>query len=124
MFKEIISTRSVNGRSNPDLSLTKDKLTVSQLSFWYGSKQALFDVSLNVPLGSITALIGPSGCGKSTFLRCLNRMNDLVDDTRHHGRILLDGRDIYAGQLDLVHLRRRVAMVFQKSNPFPKTIFN
>ena len=86
-------------------------------------KQALFDISLEIPERSVTALIGPSGCGKSTFLRLLNRMNDLIDGARHVGNILLDGQEIYARHVNLVHLRRRVGMVFQKSNPFPKSVF-
>jgi phosphate transport system ATP-binding protein len=93
------------------------------LDFFYGKTQALFDVSLAVPEKSVTALIGPSGCGKSTFLRCLNRMNDLIPDTRVEGKVLLDGEDVYAGNMDVVALRRRVGLVFQKSNPFPKSIF-
>ena len=93
------------------------------LDFFYGKTQALFDVSLAVPEKSVTALIGPSGCGKSTFLRCLNRMNDLIPDTRVEGKVLLDGEDVYAGDMDVVALRRRVGLVFQKSNPFPKSIF-
>jgi len=94
------------------------------LDFFYGDNQALFDVSLAVPEKSVTALIGPSGCGKSTFLRCLNRMNDLIPETRVEGQILLDGEDLYAPGVDVVALRRRVGMVFQKSNPFPKSIFD
>ena len=93
------------------------------LDFFYGKTQALFDVSLAVPEKSVTALIGPSGCGKSTFLRCLNRMNDLIPDTRVEGQVLLDGEDIYSSGMDVVALRRRVGLVFQKSNPFPKSIF-
>ena len=93
------------------------------LDFFYGKNQALFDVSLAVPERSVTALIGPSGCGKSTFLRSLNRMNDLIPDTRVEGQVLLDGEDIYTGNVDVVGLRRRVGLVFQKSNPFPKSIF-
>jgi phosphate transport system ATP-binding protein len=96
---------------------------VEALNFWYGDNQALFDVSLQIPERSVMALIGPSGCGKSTFLRTLNRMNDLIDGTRHNGLIHLDGNDIYGRATNLVDLRRRVGMVFQKSNPFPKSIF-
>ena len=80
-------------------------------------------MSLVIPEKAVTALIGPSGCGKSTFLRCLNRMNDLIEGTRHMGENRLDGQDIYGPDVDLVDLRRRVGMVFQKSNPFPKTVF-
>ena len=99
------------------------KFRVSNLSLWYGSQQALFDVSVTIPERSVVALIGPSGCGKSTFLRTLNRMNDLIENVRHEGHVLLDGEEIYARQMDLVDLRRRVGMVFQKPNPFPKSVF-
>jgi phosphate transport system ATP-binding protein len=98
-------------------------LSVKGVDFWYTAKQALFTISLNVPERSVTALIGPSGCGKSTLLRLLNRMNDLVEGTRLTGRIEIDGQDLYGGGLDVVDLRRRVGMVFQKSNPFPKSIY-
>jgi phosphate transport system ATP-binding protein len=96
---------------------------VRHLDFWYGNNKALFDVSLSIPERSVMALIGPSGCGKSTFLRTLNRMNDLIDGTRHTGDVILDGIDIFSRQLHLIDLRRRVGMVFQKSNPFPKSVF-
>jgi phosphate transport system ATP-binding protein len=99
------------------------KFAIRNLSFWYGAKQALYDVSLTVPERSVVALIGPSGCGKSTFLRALNRMNDLIEGTRHAGEIRLDAEDVYGRAVNLVDLRRRVGMVFQKSNPFPKTVF-
>ncbi len=105
------------------LTPAANKLSVRAVNFWYGAKQALFDISLDVPERSVTALIGPSGCGKSTLLRLLNRMNDLIEGTRLSGRIELDGRDLYGGVLDVVDLRRRVGMVFQKSNPFPKSIY-
>ncbi|WP_242346151.1 phosphate ABC transporter ATP-binding protein PstB [Anaeromyxobacter terrae] len=94
-----------------------------RLEIRYGAKAAVKDVSLTLPDRQVTALIGPSGCGKSTFLRALNRMNDLIPGSSASGEILLDGRSIYAGHLDAVELRRRVGMVFQKSNPFPKSIF-
>ncbi|HKS95484.1 MAG TPA: ATP-binding cassette domain-containing protein, partial [Terriglobia bacterium] len=97
------------------------KISVRQLNFYYGARQVLMDVSLNVADKKITALIGPSGCGKSTFLRTLNRMYETVRQARAEGEITLDGEDIFA--LDVALLRRRVGMVFQKSNPFPKTIF-
>jgi phosphate transport system ATP-binding protein len=100
------------------------KITVSKLDFYYGRAQALFDISLDVPERIVMALIGPSGCGKSTFLRTLNRMNDVIPGTRVEGEVMIDGRDIYAAGTDVVDLRRRVGMVFQKSNPFPKSIFD
>ena len=100
------------------------KLHVAGLNFYYGTKQALSDVNLNVPERRVTALIGPSGCGKSTFLRCLNRMNDVIPGCRIEGRIELDGSDIYAPELDVVELRARIGMVFQKPNPFPKSIYD
>jgi phosphate transport system ATP-binding protein len=94
------------------------------LDFYYGQKQALKQISIDILPRQVTALIGPSGCGKSTFLRCLNRMNDTIHGTRVEGQILLDGKDIYAPTVDLPDLRRRVGMVFQKPNPFPKSIFD
>lgn len=103
---------------------TDPVIDVQNLSFFYGKLQALFDVSLSVPPRSVTALIGPSGCGKSTFLRVLNRMNDIVEDTRMTGKVSLYGTDIYAPDIDVVALRKRVGMVFQKSTPFPKSIFD
>ncbi len=99
------------------------KLTAANVDFFYGAAQALHDISLSFPINKVTALIGPSGCGKSTFLRCLNRMNDLIPGTKVKGSITLDGKDINAAQSDVVALRRKVGMVFQKPNPFPKTIF-
>jgi phosphate transport system ATP-binding protein len=93
------------------------------VNVYYGAKQALQDVSLDIYNNQVTALIGPSGCGKSTYLRCLNRMNDTIDICRVTGEILLDGKDIYAKDMDPVHLRARVGMVFQKPNPFPKSIY-
>ncbi|HEX7239630.1 MAG TPA: ATP-binding cassette domain-containing protein, partial [Longimicrobiaceae bacterium] len=93
-------------------------------SFWYGAAQALQGITLTVPERRVTALIGPSGCGKSTFLRSINRMNDLIPGTRHEGEVLIRGESAYAPGLDVVHLRRRVGMVFQKSNPFPKSIYD
>ena len=99
------------------------KLVLSSVNFWYGDRQALFDVSLSVPAQRVTALIGPSGCGKSTLLRLLNRMNDLVPGARVEGRIELDGDEVYDARLEVEILRRRVGMVFQKPNPFPKSIF-
>jgi phosphate transport system ATP-binding protein len=100
------------------------KISVQNLDFYYGSAKALKQVNLDILENRVTALIGPSGCGKTTFLRCLNRMNDIVEGTRLEGKILLDGSDIYAPDVDVVQVRRRVGMVFQKSNPFPKSIYD
>jgi phosphate transport system ATP-binding protein len=99
------------------------KIEVKNLNFYYGEFQALQDNSLDFHINEVSALIGPSGCGKSTFLRCLNRMNDLISISRVEGNILLDGLDIYDPSVDVVMLRSRIGMVFQKPNPFPKTIF-
>jgi phosphate transport system ATP-binding protein len=98
-------------------------IQAEDFSFWYGKTQALQGISLDVPAQRVTALIGPSGCGKSTFLRSINRMNDLIPGTRHTGRILLDGESVHSTERDVVELRKRVGMVFQKSNPFPKSIY-
>jgi phosphate transport system ATP-binding protein len=100
------------------------KISVRGLNFFYGRAQALHNISLDVPERVVMAFIGPSGCGKSTFLRTLNRMNDTIPATRAEGEVLIDGEDIYAPGLDVVELRRKVGMVFQKSNPFPKSIFD
>ena len=98
--------------------------TVKGLRLWYGDKQALNDISIDIPKHRVTAFIGPSGCGKSTFLRCLNRMNDLIDSVRLEGDVRLADQDIYGKDVDPVVLRRHVGMVFQKPNPFPKSIFD
>lgn len=103
---------------------TKTKLAASNLELYYGEKRALHGIDMEIPEKRVTALIGPSGCGKSTFLRCFNRMNDLIPGVRVDGSATLDGVDLYKKGLDVVELRRRVGMVFQKSNPFPKTIFD
>ena len=101
------------------------KIEVNDLDFWYGSEQVLFGITMRIPAERITALIGPSGCGKSTFLRAFNRMNEVVEEeSRCAGSIRIDGTDIYAPGTDLVKLRRKVGMVFQQSNPFPKSIFD
>ena len=101
-----------------------EKIAVRNLNFYYGKVQALHDVSLQIPERMVMAFIGPSGCGKSTFLRTLNRMNDVIPGTRVEGQVLIDGHDVYAPGTDVVELRRKVGMVFQKSNPFPKSIFD
>ncbi len=100
------------------------KMSGKNVNVSYGPKQALFDVNLDIAANSVTSLIGPSGCGKSTFIRCLNRMNDVIDICRVEGDITLDGQDIYDEKLDVVELRARVGMVFQKPNPFPKSIYD
>src|SRR6056300_1484346 len=102
---------------------TKIKISANHLNVFYGQKQALFDISLDINQNEVTALIGPSGCGKSTFLRCLNRMNDVIDICRVEGEIDLDGQSIYDRSVDVVQLRALVSMVFQKPNPFPKSIY-
>ena len=101
-----------------------DKIKVINLNFYYGEKRALCDITINIKERQITALIGPSGCGKSTFLRCLNRMNETIPNTRMEGKVLLDGKDIYAPDVDVVELRRRVGMVFQRPNPFPQSVYD
>ena len=112
--------------SRPAAAAPADSIiSVTDLNFYYsGDAQALFNVSMEIPGKAVTALIGPSGCGKSTFLRVLNRMNDIIEGTRHTGRVLLDGIDIFGPDVDVVALRKRVGMVFQKSTPFPKSIFD
>ena len=101
----------------------KTKIEVKDLQFWYGDTHAIKGVTMNIPAHQVTAFIGPSGCGKSTVLRCLNRMNELIPDTRMEGTIRVDEQDIYADEADPVMVRRRIGMVFQKPNPFPKTIY-
>src|SRR5687768_3781130 len=108
------------GAAPADLPIAID---VAGLNFYYGAKRALEDINIQIPAHLVTAFIGPSGCGKSTFLRTLNRMNDIIAGTRVEGQVMIEGRDIYAPSTDVVALRRRLGMVFQKSNPFPKTIF-
>jgi phosphate transport system ATP-binding protein len=102
---------------------TRPKLIGRKVCVYYGEKQALFDVDLDIPRNQVTALIGPSGCGKSTFLRCINRMNDTIPSARVEGSVLLEDVDVYSAAIDVVELRARVGMVFQKPNPFPKSIF-
>src|SRR3972149_1383501 len=120
-------TGNVPGSLNPhaDASgiMEAPMVEIEHLSLWYGAKQALRDVSMSVPKHRVTAYIGPSGCGKTTLLRCLNRMNDLVDGVRIPAAIRIGGTDIYDPTLDVTELRQRVGMVFQKSNPFPKSVF-
>ncbi|MBN1193582.1 MAG: phosphate ABC transporter ATP-binding protein [Coriobacteriia bacterium] len=113
-----------NAVSNPVESADKPKFTVRDLEFFYGDFHALTGISIDIRDNAVTAFIGPSGCGKSTFLRCLNRMNDLIPGTRTEGRITLDDADIYGPGVDPVDLRRRVGMIFQQPNPFPMSIYD
>jgi len=112
------------GKPSPADPIVPAKVTIRNLNFYYGRAQALHEISLDVPERIVMAFIGPSGCGKSTFLRTLNRMNDVIPGIRVEGEVTIDGRDIYASGTDVVDLRRRVGMVFQKSNPFPKSVFD
>ena len=100
-----------------------EEITVKGLNVWFDTNHALKDVNITIPNNEITAIIGPSGCGKSTFIRCINRMNDLVPKCKVTGEIMVDGTDIYASDMDVVEVRKRIGMVFQKPNPFPKSIF-
>jgi phosphate transport system ATP-binding protein len=128
-----LKTRATETRQNADLSGQPEKqrvgnsyceVKVEQLNFFYGGKQALFNVDIEVKEKGVAALIGPSGCGKSTFLRVLNRMNDLIPGTRLEGRVTVHGEDIYDPAMDVVELRKKVGMVFQQPNPFPKSIYD
>ncbi len=104
--------------------MAEEKIQIKDLDFWYNSKQILFDINMNLYANRITALIGPSGCGKSTLIRCLNRMNDLIPISRINGEILYNNEDIYGDKTDVVSLRKKIGMVFQKPNPFPMSIFD
>ena len=120
--------RALAGDASREISAAASPLvgtiTARNFSFWYGTKQALFDIDLEIERRRITALIGPSGCGKSTFLRSINRLNDLIPGVRHAGALELDGADVYARGTDVVALRQRTGMVFQRWNPFPKSIYD
>ena len=109
---------------HPNLEDSEAKMSARDVSVFYGDKKAIDDVSIDIPTKYVTAFIGPSGCGKSTFLRALNRMNDTIPTARVEGEIMLDGEDIYRSKMDVVQLRARVGMVFQKPNPFPKSIYD
>ncbi len=124
-FSDLVHQRHQreSAKRNRPVDTEVTKLDVKNLNFFYGEKQALFDVSMTIAERAVTAFIGPSGCGKSTFLRTLNRMNDIIEGAHHNGTVLLEGQEIYAPDVDVVALRKRVGMVFQKSTPFPKTIF-
>jgi len=109
--------------SGEDLGM-ETKIVVENLDVWYGDNHALIGIDVSIPANRVTAIIGPSGCGKSTFIKSLNRMNDVVDHARVEGRVILDGENIYDPHVDVVQLRKRVGMVFQKPNPFPKSIYD
>ena len=119
----VINEHEEQGGVKPSTQHSETKIDVQGLNLFYGDFQALHDISIQIPAREVTAFIGPSGCGKSTFLRTMNRMNDLIDGVRVQGRVFLDGQDLYAPGVNLIELRKRVGMVFQKSNPFPKSIF-
>lgn len=106
------------------VKFNSSKISVESLNFYYEQAQALFDITMHIPEKKVTALIGPSGCGKSTFLRMFNRMNEIIDGSYHNGKVLIDEYDIYNGKIELGALRKKVGMVFQKSNPFPKSIYD
>jgi phosphate transport system ATP-binding protein len=107
----------------PATGLKPDFIKIAEFSFWYASKQALFDISLDIPERKVTAFIGPSGCGKSTLIRNLNRMNDLIEGVRHTGDIVVNEQSIFDPHIEVISLRKRIGMVFQKSNPFPKSVY-
>jgi phosphate transport system ATP-binding protein len=111
-------------RSEPVVEADRQAITIRGANFFYGEKQVLFDIGMDIGENRVTALIGPSGCGKSTLLRCLNRMNDLIDGANLRGEVKVKGRDIYGTGVDVIEVRRRIGMVFQKSNPFPKSIYD
>lgn len=118
-----IDINALNREEKPDAGKIETCIKVENLELFYGQKQALHSINMEMPRKKVTAYIGPSGCGKSTLLRCINRMNDLVDGVSIRGKILLDGDDVYDKSVNVAALRRRVGMVFQKPNPFPKTIY-
>ncbi len=121
--EEVVENSAARSAENNPLANEKIAIEVEKLNLYYGDKQALYDIDLQIPEKKVTAFIGPSGCGKSTLLRCFNRMNDLVDIAKINGEIRMDGQNIYQPGLDVAELRRNVGMVFQKPNPFPKSIY-
>ena len=125
MTTAVPNDSTAGGRAGADMPMESHpgSIVAKNFSFWYGAKQALYDLDVLIQPRSITALIGPSGCGKSTFLRSINRLNELIPGVRHQGRIELDGHDVYDSGVDVVALRQRVGMVFQRWNPFPKSIY-
>jgi phosphate transport system ATP-binding protein len=127
MMETIVKTEPIPVTSKMETTAATSEnlihIKTQRLQFFYGTNQTLFDINLDIPRNQVTAFIGPSGCGKSTLLRCYNRMNDLIDGVRTEGDILIDEEDIFDPGVDVIALRKKVGMVFQKSNPFPKTIF-
>ncbi|MEM7515770.1 MAG: ATP-binding cassette domain-containing protein, partial [Planctomycetota bacterium] len=123
LFEAISKKERFETVLHDDVEGTPSVLEVTDFKLWYGDTQALHDVSMIVPTGKVTALIGPSGCGKSTLLRSVNRMNDLIDSVRIQGEMTLSGESIYGSSVDVIELRKRIGMVFQKPNPFPMSIF-
>ena len=117
-------TKTLSNISIHQHKISQPHIELENLNLWYGGKQALKNISMQIQKNSVTALIGPSGCGKSTFLRCLNRMNDLVKNCKVEGKILIENEDIYGKDIDVVDLRKKVGMVFQKPNPFPMSIYD
>jgi len=122
-LQRIVAGDFVPAETHPEMSRESAVLEVDDFNLWYSSKQALFNVTMSVPEGKVTALIGPSGCGKSTLLRCVNRMNDLIDGVHISGEMRLRGESIFAAGVDVIALRKRMGMVFQKPNPFPMSVF-
>ena len=121
---DVSASLATKAKASPEAIAARTLIEVDHVDFSYGSSKALHDITLNIPEKKVTAFIGPSGCGKSTLLRCLNRMNDLIEGTKvNKGQIRIDGVDIYSPEVDVIELRKRVGMVFQKSNPFPKSIY-
>jgi phosphate transport system ATP-binding protein len=121
--RPVIKTDVQFVRPAPSAAAARTAIVIKNANLHYGNKQALFDISMDIAAKQVTAFIGPSGCGKSTLLRCLNRMNDLIDNVRITGTFNVDGQDLYAPTTDVIEVRRRIGMVFQKSNPLPKSIF-
>lgn len=122
-LEDIVAGKSVEAVIHPKVYEDEQAVEVKDFCLWYGKKQALHNISMPIPRGKVTALIGPSGCGKSTLLRSVNRMNDLIDGLTTHGDIILGGESIFAPGVDVIELRKRMGMVFQKPNPFPMSIF-
>jgi len=122
-LEAIANGAAVESDIHAEVLAEESVLEIKDFNLWYGTKQALYDINMTIPRGKVTALIGPSGCGKSTLLRSVNRLNDLIDSVRIEGDMLLNGDSIYGRAVDVIELRRRMGMVFQKSNPFPMSVF-